>query len=331
MAKATTYSVSSTGGNREDLSDIIKMVEPEKYPIVSMIPDGGAPSSTLHEWLVDSLNDATFAGVIEGTDQSTYNDRSENRARIGNYVHELREPWSVSRRQEKVTTAGIPSEVARAKDFSARQLKRAMETLVASDNDRDAGSSSSASELRALGDWIDSSGPSDVPSAYRTPSGSINATATASLTEANFNAVLQSVYEQGGTSDLVLVGGTSLVKAIANFTRTTGTGSYNTYHVTQDGSSHKMDLKVDLYQGPFNIISIMPTLYNGRTSGGSLTAVSKARGYVLDTNLLSLHYMAKPGSEEQDDNGGGRRGFNSVDFTLRCGNPLGLGKFNATS
>jgi hypothetical protein len=244
---------------------------------------------------------------------------------------ELREPWSVSRDQEDVTTAGIPSEVARAKSFASRKLKRKIEVEICSDNDRNAGSGSVARVSRSLGDWIDSAGPSDVAADYRTPSGSIDATATASLTEALFNGVLQSVYEVGGESNLILPAGPELVAAIANFTRVTGTGSYNTYHVTQDGSSHRMDLKVELYQGPFNIIKIMPTVYNGRASNTAATDQSKARGYVLSMDLLGLHYLQKPQSEEFEDQGGGRRGMTSVRFTLGVYNPKGLGKFNATS
>lgn len=331
MAKATTYTVGSAKGNREDLSDLIKMVDIEKYPVCSMIPDGGKPAATYTEWLVDELGNVDTSGVIEGSDQSTFNDQAENRARLGNYVMQLREPWSVSREQEAVSTAGVPSEVARAKAFASRKLKRKIEVQICGDDDRNAGDGSTARVSRALGDWIDSSGPSDVAAAYRTPSGSINTTATGSLTEALFNDVLQSAYEAGGTSNLVLVAGPELTNAIAGFTRITDTGSYNTYHVTQDGEKHRMDFKVDLYQGPFNMVKIMPTVYNGRASNTAATAQSKARGYVLDTDLLSIDYLFKPSSEEFEDQGGGRRGMASVHYTLVAKNPKGLGKFAATS
>lgn len=331
MAKATTYTVGSSKGNREDLTDIIKIVDIEKYPVCSMISDGPKPAATFHEWQVDELGNVDISGVVEGTDQSTFNDQTENRARLGNYVMELRESWSVSRQQEAVSTAGVASEVARSKAFATRKLKRKLEVQICSDTDRAAGDGSTARASRALGDWIDSSGPSDVAAAYRTPSGSINATATGSLTEALFNDVLQSVYEVGGAASLKLVAGPELVNAIAGFTRVTGTGSFSTYHINQDASSHKMDFKVDLYQGPFNVVSVMPSVWNGRASNTAATAQSKARGYVLDTDLLEINYLFKPGSEELDDNGGGRRGFASVDFTLTCKNPKGLGKFNATS
>lgn len=331
MAKATTYTVGSSKGNREDLSDLVKMVDIEKYPVSSMIPDKDRPAATYHEWLVDELGEVDITGVVEGTDQATFNDQAENRARLGNYVMELREPWSVSRDQEDITTAGVPSEVARAKAFASRKLKRKIEVQICSDTDRSAGSGSAARVSRAIGDWIDSSGPTDVPADYRTPSTSIDTTATGSLTEALFNGVLQSVYEEGGAASLVCVAGPELVGAIAGFTRITGAGSYNTFHVSQDAKEHRLDFKVDLYQGPFNIVKIMPTVYNGRASSTAATAQSKARGYVLSTDLLGLHYLQKPMSEEFEDQGGGKRGMTSVRYTLGVYNPKGLGKFAATS
>ena len=330
MAKATTYTVSSGGGNREDLADLVKVVDIEKYPLVSIIPDGDRPAATYHEWLSDELGNVSTAGDVEGADVESFNDQSANRARNGNYVATLTEPWSVSEEQELVSTAGIPSEVARAKDFATRKLKRKLEVQIGSDDDRSAGSGSAARVSRGLGDWIDSSGPTDVNSLYRTPSGSINATATASLAESNFNAVLQSVYEAGGTSNLALIAGPNLTKAIANFTRLTGTGSL-AYQVNEDAASHKMNLKVDLYQGPFNVISVAPTVYNGRASETAATNQSKARGYVIDTDLLKIHHLEKPYSEELENQGGGRRGYTRCRYTLGVSNPKGLGKFNATS
>ena len=328
MAKANTY---DAVGNREDLTDIIKMVDIEKYPVSSIIPDGSKPLGTYHEWQTDYIGDVDTTGVIEGTDQSVFNDQSENRARLGNYVMQLREPWSVSREQEVVTTAGVPSEIARSKARAAQKMKRKLEVQVCGDDDRNAGSSSTARVSRGLGDWIDSAGPSDVDSSVRTPSGSIDATATASLTEALFNGVLQSVYEVGGNSNLIDIGGPAHINAVATFTRVQSTAKYAAYHVNQDATSHRMDFKVDIYQGPFSIIKVMPTVYNGRTSGAAATDVSKARAYVLDPELLSINYLIKPGSEEFEDQGGGRRGMNSMHYALTCKNPKGLGKFNPTS
>ena len=330
MAKATTYTVASGGGNREDLADIIKVVDIEKYPVSSIIPDGDRPTATYHEYLMDELGDVSTTGDIEGADVSTFNDQSENRARAGNYVMSLTEPWSVSEDQELVTTAGVPSEVARSKDFASRKLKRKMEVQICGDDDRNAGSGSVARVSRGLGDWIDSSGPSDVNALYRTPSGSINATATASLTEALFNGVLQSIYESGGTTSLALIGGPQLVEAIANFTRLAGSTSY-AFQVTQEAKTHRMDLKVDLYQGPFNMISVAPSVYCGRASATAATAQSKARGYVIDTDLLKINSLEKPYSKELENQGGGRRGYVRTRYTLSATNPKGLGKFNATS
>ncbi len=52
MAKATTY---NTSGNRESLSDIISILEPEATPFVSLIKKGKA-NGTFFEHHVAKLN-----------------------------------------------------------------------------------------------------------------------------------------------------------------------------------------------------------------------------------------------------------------------------------
>ena len=64
MAKATTY---NTSGNRESLSDIISILEPESTPFVSLIKKGKA-TGTFFEMQVDKLNSVEFSGIEEGED-----------------------------------------------------------------------------------------------------------------------------------------------------------------------------------------------------------------------------------------------------------------------
>ena len=60
-------------------------------------------------------------------------------------------------------------------------------------------------------------------------------------------------------------------------------------------------------------------------------AVSAARGYVLDMDLLSIGFNRKPRMEELEDRGGGRRGFCDAIFGVAVSNPQVLGKFAATA
>jgi hypothetical protein len=147
------------------------------------------------------------------------------------------------------------------------------------------------------------------------------------------NGVLQSVYEQTGNdmARYTLVAGPALRSAVTQLQRSAGAGAGNPYTVNQDAKSHKIDLKVSEYQGDYGRIFVVPTLFNGRTSGGALTDQAKARGYLVDPDMIKLLYMSLPNQNSLEDRGAGPRGFISVILTLCVKSPLALGKFAAAS
>jgi hypothetical protein len=175
-----------------------------------------------------------------------------------------------------------------------------------------------------------------VPAAFRTPTGNINSTATGSLSESAFNDVFQSIFQQvGGRRSYTLFAGPSLKRAISKFQRSEGSsGTTKTYQVTQDASEHQIDLDVTMYVGDFHTVTIVPDLFNGILDGAdpsSTSDVQKARGYVIDPELVGIGYMLGIESNELPDLGGGRRGFILAALTLMVKNPLGLGKFAGSS
>ena len=77
MAKAASY---NTAGNREDLTDVLTILEPESTPFVSMAKKATA-SGTFSEVQVDDLAVASFDGVNEGEDVTSFDNKAANRAR----------------------------------------------------------------------------------------------------------------------------------------------------------------------------------------------------------------------------------------------------------
>lgn len=332
MALSTTYNVS---GDREDLTDFLTILAPEDTPKVSTFSKTKRMTNAYQEWQVDSLSAVNFGGILEGQDVLAFTNQAVNRARIGNYVQQFREQWMVSRLQEASDVAGVSSEVANAKMKAMRELKRDIEACIGSDNDRQQEAPPSPYKSRALGKWISASPGSDVPAAFRTPSGNIDTTATASLGESAFNDVFQSIFQQvGGRRSYTLFAGPSLKRAISKFQRQEGTTTAKSYMVTQDATEHQVDLDVTVYVGDFHTVTIVPDLFNGILDNGdpsTTTNQQKARGYVIDPELVGLGYMLGIESNELPDLGGGRRGFILAALTLMVKNPLGLGKFAATS
>lgn len=333
MAQAASYNVA---GVREDLTDFLTILEPEDTPILSSISKTKKPSNAYQEWQVDNLSAPAFAGVVEGQDISSFDNKAANRARIGNYNQIFQRSWAVSQLQDLQDVAGVASEVANSKAKAMREMKRDIESAIASDNDMQATDGAVAYKLRGLGEWIKATAQTvnPVPASYRTPSASINTTATASLTEDNFNAVFQGIYEQnGGKRSYTLFAGPSLKRAISKFQRYEGaSGTTKTYMVSQDATDNAIDLNVEIYRGDFHDVSIIPTLFNGVVSGDtSITNQRKARGYVIDPELVGVGYMKGIEGNELPNQGGGRRGYVEAILTLVVKNPLGLGKFSATS
>lgn len=333
MAIATTY---NTAGDREDLTNALTILTPEDCPKTSTFPKASVPFNMYHEWQMDTLLPVSFAGVVEGQDASALTNQVAQRARVGNRVQNFQGTWAVSRNQMAAEVAGVANEMANSKTKAAREIKRSIEACIGSDNDLQVGTGLVPSKMRALGKWINTSPGTDVPTAYTTPTASIDTTATASLTESNFNDVFQSIFQKvGGRRSYTLFAGPSLKRAISNFQRTTGaSGTTKTYMVTQDATQHQIDLNVTIYEGDFHHVTVIPDLFNGLVDGADpsvTTNQQKARGYVIDPELVYLGYQFGMESLDFPDFGGGPNGLIRTAVTLEVRNPLGLGAFKASS
>jgi hypothetical protein len=327
MPISTTYQPSApaakTGvgpaiGNREDLSDVLTILAPEETPILSLCAKGKA-TSTFHEWVVDSLASPSTSGIAEGSDITSFDDKFSGRARLGNYTQIFRRDYLVSNLQNAVTSVG-PANVAQAEAKCMREIKRDAEAAICSNNDRSVEDGAGTPyALRGLGDWLDSAGPSDVPAAFRTPSGSI---VSATLTESGFNDVLGSIFAQTGEiGNLTLVANVALRKVVANFTRNDGGASNeNIYNVNQDATSKKITLSVSLFDSDFGLVRIV----NGNPA--CMPTATTNVGYVLDPKYLGFATLIPLGSTRLENQGGGERGYVDMAGTLVCRTPQAHGK-----
>lgn len=314
-APSATTTTGAAVGNREDLSDALTMLAPEKTPILSLCKKTKA-ASTFHEWVVDELASPSAGGVIEGSDVTSFTDKFSGRARLGNYVQTERRDYLVSNLQEAVSSVG-PVNIAQAEAKATMELKRDFEYAIASANDRQVGSGAQPYKLRGLGDWIDSAGPSDVPAAYRTPAASLE---TSALTESDLNDILGSIFtETGETGNLTMVTNVALRKVIANFTRIDD-ATTSSYVINEDAASRKITLSVSLFDSDFGVCKIM----NGNEQ--CMPTGSSKIGYVLNPKYLEFATLIPMGTKRLEDQGGGPRGFVDMTGTLVVRNPLAFGK-----
>ena len=321
MPKASTY---NTVGQREDLSDVLTILEPESTPFVSMANKATA-TGTFFEVQVDDLSVVDFSGVGEGEDVTSFSNKAENRARIGNYIQKFRRTYAVSDIAELVDTAGVANEFAASEAKAVREIKRDLEAAVCSAQDRQADSGAGAPyKTRGMFKWLGVGGqPSDVPAFAQ----NIANDTTGTQTEATFNSVLQELYEANGMpgGQLTLIAGPQLKKEISDFARQAGGAGFS-FSVTQPAESKKITLTVNLYEGDFGTVAIVPSVFLNRTSGSS--TIDGDAGLLIDPEYVAIHTLKAESNSELENQGGGRRGFCDVIAGLACHMPKAHGFFN---
>ena len=316
-------------GKREDLADYITLVDAKDTPVTSMIPKGNKPGNTLLQWQADNMPSPSTDGSVDGVDVSSYENLNSGRAVLTNYIQVFQRAIRVSPLSVDVSiVAGLRDELAGMVAKSIKVLKRDMEATICSDNAAVVDNGTVAYKTKALGVWIANAAGTvaPIPTAYLTPTASINTTATASFAETDAQGVLTSIYGQTGqmkTYDTVV--GPTLKRAFSNLLYTataSGTDAYSSIRTLQrDAFSDTISSSVDLFEGDFGSLRLHPTLFNQNAF----------RGYVLDMDLLELRYTNLPQVTELPDAGGGPARLIKAVAGLVCKNPLGLGKFAASS
>jgi hypothetical protein len=324
-------------GLREDLADVISVIDQKNTPVTSRIKAGSdLTNGSVFSWQADSYNDPSFDGVLTNADVTSFDDPAKNRVLLSGRAQKFRRSIKVddfAQNVDNIAGVGKKKEMARGVSRALIELKRDMESAFCSSNDSQEQSGTNPYKTRGLGSWISNSAQTDlpVPASFRTPSASINTTATASLTESDVAAVLQSVYEQTGTIDTMdLVTGPNLKKRFSEFTRySSGSNTaLSTRQYTASLNDRTVISTVDTYIGDFGTINLVPTLFNAKDAAA---AVQSARGYLLNMDMLEVRYGRRPRFQELEDQGGGPRGLVDAIAALVCWNPKGLGEFSATS
>jgi len=221
---SSSYSVSTGGGNREDLEDKIhELFADENY--FSSTFDKSKASATFHEWLGDELA-APGANInIEG-DEASFSTIA-NPARYGNYTQIVKKTFIISGTQEVVNKAGRRSEIGRQAVKKMREAANDLEYAMARNQAATAGGTGTGRSMAGVETWIGCTTASSTAAtqvvlasstaAATTPplaSGApgtapTDGSTTAALTEASLRLALESNYNQGSTTDVVVVNSTA--------------------------------------------------------------------------------------------------------------------------
>ena len=326
MSFSNTFDTTNTGpgvSNREDLTDVLTILAPEETPILSSA-DKKKASSTFVEWTVDSLAAPSTSGISEGADVTAFTDQFAGRAKLGNRVQKFRRDYMVSDMQEAVDSVG-PAKIAQAEAKAIRELKRDIEATLAGTQDAAVeNGAGTANALRGLGDWIDSAGPSDVPSDFRTPAASIVDVTDDVFAESELNGLISSIFKVTGTSEnLMLIADTALRSDISDFARIGGASGDSVRNVNYSGENGSIKLSVDLYQSDHGVVSVVNGNPDCMPTQAGQAGMS---GYLVNPEYYGVHELIPMGSTRLPNLGGGERGFVDCALTLGVYHPGAHGK-----
>jgi len=321
MSFSNTYDTTSPGSaalNREEIESAVALLAPSSTPVYSMA-EKLKIRATFHEWGIDKLADVNTTSVAEGSDVTSFTNKFADLARVGNYVHTLRREFMETNIQ-KAVDSGDASTYAKAELKAIKELKRDIEATILGTQDRAAeNGGGTAYTMRGLGDWLDSTGPSDVPAAYRTPSGSIHA--SGAMSEVAFNGLITSVYRTSGeAADLTLVADTALRTVITAYTQAdTTTGAIRTYNANSGDGTIKLFVKQYMADnGSVSIVNMNPVT--------SPDTTNKDVGYLINPDYLKVGELIPMGTNSLPNLGGGERGFVDWTGTLIVNHPAAHGE-----
>ena len=276
-----------TGGNREDLSDVLFDVSPTETPFVTAIKKGKS-EATSHDWLIDALEAPADNAHIEGDDASPV--AAASRGRLANYTQILKKHAVVTGTQEKVLKGGgIRSEMAYQVARRMKAMKRDFErACIGVPNAKVAGNDTTPRELGSFETYMTSATylPGATGSAPSGNGADVGSAGTArDLTEDILKAGLSTMWNQsGGNENILAVCGSHVRGVISGFTAS------STRYVTTDDK--KLVASIDVYDGDFHTVTVTPDRYSHSTS---LFLVDPEYAAVADLRPISTKDLAVTG------------------------------------
>ena len=258
MAQPTnTFDSYDATGIREDLRDVIYNVSPEETPLLSTCKKTRA-TNTLHEWLQDTLRASAANAHIEGDDTTA--GAAVAASRLGNYTQIFKNAVTVPDTDDGLNKAGRAKEVAYQTMKIAKEQKLDIEKALFDNNARAAGNSTTARELAGLPSWIFTNtdfGANEGadPTGDGTDARTDETTTLIAFSQARFDGVMQSIWEQGGNPDRVYLSAFQMNKALGF----TGMNNQRSTIGASVGGTNAVINAVDVYVTPWGTVEFVPS------------------------------------------------------------------------
>jgi len=255
---ANTFDSYDVKGIREDLENVIYDISPEETPFYSSLKKVKA-SNTYHEWQTDSLRSSAANAHIEGDD--TAGEARTATTRLGNYTQIFKNAVIIPDTDEGLDKAGRAAEMAYQVLKIAKEQKLDIEKALFDNNKYEVGSASAARELAGCGAYVKSNVANIGGSGGANPTGAVpgntartDGTATV-FSQADFDTVMQGIWESGGNPDTVYLSAFQMNKAL-DFT------GYNNQRSHIEATSKTVVKAVDIYVTPWGTVEFTPSREN---------------------------------------------------------------------
>jgi len=255
---SNTFDSYDVKGIREDLENVIYDISPEETPFYSSLKKVKA-SNTYHEWQTDSLRSSAANAHIEGDD--TVGEARTATTRLGNYTQIFKNSVIIPDTDEGLDKAGRAAEMAYQVLKIAKEQKLDIEKALFDNNKYEVGSATAARELAGCGAYVKSNVANIGGSGGANPTGAVpgntartDGTATV-FSQADFDTVMQGIWESGGNPDTVYLSAFQMNKAL-EFT------GYNNQRSHIEATSKTVVKAVDIYVTPWGTVEFTPSREN---------------------------------------------------------------------
>lgn len=351
-----TLSQSNKLGRREELANLISLVDAKDTPFSSMAKKGSQPQQTLFRWQVDALPDPKTTGTVDGTDVTSGDyenyvktDAKQYRNELAAYIQIFRRTVRVSKlTQSSVTNiAGVKDELANNVAKGITMLKRDMEKTFCSANvsqaEKTVGGSVVPYNTRGLDKWLVKAAdkdtnenttivPDDFCLPYNAGDASASSIATGSLatdfSEATVQNILTSIYKQTGQfKTFDCLAGPTLKRAFSNlvYTNKSSGGAETQVAIrtfNREAADATYSASIDVFEGDFGQLRLHPSLF----------LKNFTVGYVIPFDMVEIRYGGNVAEVTNlPDYGGGPARLIEAVAGLCVHNPLSFGKIDMTA
>ena len=279
---ANVYKTYDTVGIREDLINAIYDISPTTTPFMSTVGRTTC-KNTYHEWQTDSLAAVNLDNAkVEGADATSQ--LLTPTTRLGNYTQISDKVVQVSTTDDKVDKAGRSTETAYQLSKASAEIKRDMESILLSDQAKDAGTSSTARKLGGLATWLTTN---------------VVDTAGVAPTEDNLKEAVLKAYTAGGEPTVLLVSPANK-QVVSTFP-----GIAEQRFQAPGTGQTKIIGAADLYMSDFGQLSVVPDRF-----------LSNDISYVLDPSMASVAYLRPFKSTKLAKMGDSEKTMMNVEYTL---------------